>query len=51
VLGAPLDRSRPFLISAIPQRALIARYRLYTGVGLTAVVAALVGMGVLIAGS
>ena len=51
VLGAPRDRSRPFLISAIPQRTLIARYRLYTGIGLTAVVAALVGMGVLIAGS
>lgn len=51
VLGAPRDRSRPFLISAIPQRGLIARYRLYTGIGLTAVVAALVGMGVLIAGS
>jgi hypothetical protein len=51
VLGAPRDRSQPFLISAIPQRALIARYRLYTGIGLIAAVAAGIGMGVLIAGS
>jgi hypothetical protein len=51
VLGAPRDRSQPFLLSAIPQRALIARYRLYTGIGLIAAVAAGIGMGVLLAGS
>jgi hypothetical protein len=51
VLGAPRDRSQPFLISAIPQRASIARYRLYTGIGLATAVAAVIGMGALMAGS
>jgi hypothetical protein len=49
VLGAPRDRGRPFLISAIPQQALIARYRLYTGIGLAVAVLAGLGMGTLIA--
>jgi hypothetical protein len=51
VLGAPRDRSHPFLISAIPQRELLARYRLLTRIGLAVAIVAIVGMGVLIAGS
>jgi hypothetical protein len=51
LLGAPRDRSKPFLVSAIPQRALIARYRLCAWIGLAAAAAAVVGMGALIAGS
>jgi hypothetical protein len=49
LVGAPRESGRPFLISAIPQRALVARYRLYTGIGLAAAVLACIGMGALIA--
>jgi hypothetical protein len=49
LVGAPRERGRPFLISAIPQRALVARYRLYTGIGLAAAALAGIGMGALIA--
>jgi hypothetical protein len=50
VLGATGDRSKPFLISAIPQSELLGRYRLLGRIGIAASMTGTLMLGLLIAG-
>jgi len=50
VLGATGDRTKPFLISAIPQSELLGRYRLLGRIGVAAALTGTLMLGLLIAG-
>jgi hypothetical protein len=50
VLGATGDRSKPFLISAIPQSELLGRYRLLCRLGIATAVTGTLMVGLLIVG-